>query len=518
MTMDTFSEKVDSQYTASFKRSNGIFFTPEWCAKLLCNEVITSVGKVCDPACGCGVLLVSAARVLHQQGAGTIRHIIENYIWGFDIVEENVQATKSILIQLCNEFQEDTTDMVINVHCRDTLREPIDTYSYIVANPPYVRIQDLNDSNKTLLKEAYKRTCKGNYNMYFAFFEKCYNALCEDGKAGLITPNTFMTSTTGKHLRGYLTEDNKVTKLIDFGKVKVFNASTFTCITVLDRKGTARASFNYVCHEQGNTYNMRYADVPYPMPWNKVPNNGLTSNCKNLKDVVSIRTGIATLCDKVYIVESSGTEHCTTTKDGKVHMVERAVTRPYVKIAAMDTETDVASNEQRIIFPYKTEGGKIEAISEEELQKKYPLCFAYLSSQRHHLDKRSTVPTPWFAWGRVQSMNLHGPRLYIKTFDKQPNFMMDNRYDSLYSNGYALFHSDPTELRVVQKILNSNQMMKFISANSTYLKGDYYCFQKQFIETFPVPVLGNEQKQKILCMVDNAELNNFIEELYTPTC
>ena len=107
-------------------------------------------------------------------------------------------------------------------------------YDYVVGNPPYVRIQNLPDSQKAMMDRLYDATT-GNYDIYCPFYERGLDWLREDtGKLGFITPNQFMVTDYGEGLRRVVLENARIEEVYDFRDSGVFeDATNYPAILVL---------------------------------------------------------------------------------------------------------------------------------------------------------------------------------------------------------------------------------------------------------------------------------------------
>jgi type I restriction-modification system DNA methylase subunit len=66
------------------------------------------------------------------------------------------------------------------------------------------------------------------------FIESSFELLNPNGKLSFILPHKFLISNFGKGLRGFLSKNRAVEKLLHFGSEMVFtDASTYTCIILL---------------------------------------------------------------------------------------------------------------------------------------------------------------------------------------------------------------------------------------------------------------------------------------------
>lgn len=77
----------------------------------------------------------------------------------------------------------------------------IQKFDYIVGNPPYIRIQHLEEIQRKYIQQNYTFCQNGSTDIYIAFFEFCFILLPETDICGLITPNTYFYTETGKLLR-----------------------------------------------------------------------------------------------------------------------------------------------------------------------------------------------------------------------------------------------------------------------------------------------------------------------------
>jgi hypothetical protein len=108
-------------------------------------------------------------------------------------------------------------------------------YDYVVGNPPYVRIQNLPDSQKEMMDTLYDATT-GNYDIYCPFYERGLDWLQEGtGKLGFITPNQFMVTDYGEGLRRVLLNEAKLEEVYDFRDSGVFeDAKNYPAIVMLE--------------------------------------------------------------------------------------------------------------------------------------------------------------------------------------------------------------------------------------------------------------------------------------------
>lgn len=150
----------------------------------------------------------------------------------------------------------------------------------------------------------------------------------------------------------------------------------------------------------------------------------------------------------------------------------------------------------------------------------FPHALAHLASCRDLLesrDKGKCKAEAWYAWGRTQGRDAPGPKLLTKTFDRQPNFMLD-RSDQLFCNGYsvALKKDAPSWLTIelLQAILYSPVMHYYAKLTSFQIAGGFQCYQKNFIEPFGIPSLNHEQAKKLMALGREARNRHIVTKSY----
>jgi len=118
-------------------------------------------------------------------------------------------------------------------------------FDAVIGNPPYVRQESLGKEFKEHAKKHFE-TYTGTADLYVYFFEKAHKLLRNNGYFGMICSNKFIKSKYGKQLRNFLTIKTKISEIIDFGELPVFeNASTFPAIFLTQNCIVAVQNFLY---------------------------------------------------------------------------------------------------------------------------------------------------------------------------------------------------------------------------------------------------------------------------------
>jgi adenine-specific DNA-methyltransferase len=474
-----------------------------------------------------------------------IRKIIQENIYGSDILEYNIHRAKLILTIYALQNGEQLTESDFNLYHQDSLKANWKhQFDNIVGNPPYVKFQDLTDENRTYLAKHWTTVEGGTFNLYFAFFELGYKLLKPTGKLGYITPNNYFTSLAGEAIRKYFQDKKCVTRIIDFSHKKVFDAQTYTALTFLNKLENDAIIFDRI--KDG------FSPEEFLIKANGSPNYIKDLNFKkwrllktdeqqNIKTIETIGkpigklfdicVGIATLKDEIFFIDGTKTKdgYYLKTTDKGIFEIEKGAVKPVYKISDFKTQSEIDQNKRKIIFPYIIKKGIAAPIPENIFKNKFPKCYAYLLSEKENLlarDKGKVKFEPFFVWGRTQGLTRIGRKILTPTFSLHPRFTLVKEQESFFTNGYGIFFREPEiqslfnepvnpiskleNIDVVQKILNSCVMDYYVTKTSVSIEGGYPCYQKNFIEKFTIPELKVEEIEFIRSLSNPIEIDEFL--------
>lgn len=507
------------------KKTEGAVYTPNYITDYLINRcanqrATSTPPRFLDPACGGGGFIIRAIPIISKLYNIDYETVIEKYVYGIDINEESIECAELSLDLFCTENNIFNRDPKGIFKKADTLTTPPseilnalgvdDGFDIIATNPPYVKLQNLEDQYRIELALAFPEHATGSFSLAMLFLIAGHRLLSNTGALGYITQNNIFTSLAGIGVRDYLQRMKCLNAIVDFEHYKVFyNASAYTCLIFLDNRH--RDKFRYLgCNNpKSRLPEIKETDF-YSLPlaglrkekWRLTAPHHL-KNLRTLEGVgtplgqiAEIRVGFATLKDSVFLLSRQGGDYG----------IEEGICAPAIKISEMNSEADILANTRCIIRPYRKVGKRWIPISENEIKKIYPNAYAYLRHNYHQLnerDKGKCKMDNFYEWGRSQCIEAPGPKLLTKTFSKGPMFMLDES-DSLFCNGYSvrprsedgLFDQD-IDIKLLQKILNSWVMDYYARLTSFQIDGGYQCFQKNFIEKFSIPNISNQDAAEI---------------------
>lgn len=525
------------------KEVNGAVYTPEYIREHIVGRVLGLLAgplgekKFADIACGCGGFLITLARHLHEAGI-PYREIFANCLYGIDIAEYSIDRTRLMLTLLALE-EEDEEEYNFNLIHANSLKfkwENVDEvrqhggFDAIVGNPPYVGASKIDEESKTLIK-LWEVSKTGKADMYIPFFQIGIENLAPNGILGYITVNNFYRSVNGRALRQYFSRHRLEVIIVDFGAEQVFQGrSTYTCLCFVMNVNDgavyyASCKSTQLDNLQNDSFEQfDYHDLDEQETWSLLPirEQEYISRIRNagipLGKYADIRNGFATLRNDIYLfvpTRKNERYYFFDTEGGEVQ-IEREICRNAVKGNILRSEEDVEDNLEQLIFPYRIGNeDEVSPIDEDEMRQRYPFAYRYLENKRGVLNERSKSDKikPWYLYGRSQALNVTGYKLLFPYIADNPYFILSEDKDLMFYNGYCVVDDSVEKLRFLQKLLCTRLFWHYIEATSKPYGGHFYALAKNYVKTFGVVEMTDEQKREFMAMTKN-DAERFVEELY----
>lgn len=477
----------------------GQVFTPRWIIELMLNHIDYS-GKeiltksIMEPSFGDGafldviVLRYIKAGVAEGWSSDQIRRGLERNIFGIEIDEVHYSTALVKLNRLCADYG--VTEVNWQLENANTLLAQgySNRMDYVVGNPPYVRIHNMEQDLRDYLKENFLTCRKGTIDLYVAFFEIGIQMLNGTGKLSYITPNSYLHNTSAGYFRNYIANNLYLHSLINFSSAKVFDAATYTAITTLTK--TANDTFDYAEYIEDQIHpvaTLRLEDY-HNQQWNfaSTENQTFLQSCTTggnpLNAICNVQYGFTTMRDKIYIskeVEFLDEEYALF--NGM--KVERCLLRKIIKGSLGKSYED----HSYILFPY-TLKERFEIVTESLFKERYPFAYAYLSFHREELLKRDIDKNyrAWYQFGRSQGLtNMHKEKLVIKhivrnTAEGQIQVMRLPADTYVYSGIFVTGDN----LEEVQQILQSESFYKYVCLVGKDMSGGYKSITTKMIKQY----------------------------------
>ena len=484
----------------------GQVYTPEWIVK----EILKKVNyndkkifnqKIIDPACGDGAFLIQIVKKLIKEAQkenmkkSDIKNFLENNIYGIEIDTEEYQKCISNL----NEIVKDSLNIdninwkMFNENTLIKYKDFLNFFDYVVGNPPYIRIHNLDEKTRNIIKKEFEFN-QGTLDIYLSFFELGFKILNKNGVLGYITPNSFLRNSSYKKFRQFLKEKKAIKTLINFKSNKIFeNFSTYTAITIIDFNNQ-KDFFVYkeLLNNQIKEVNkIKFRDLD-DTNWsfsNKENMEFLLSLYNNINykisDFFEVQYGFATLRDKIFI------GNITDKKNNLVlfnhnYWIEHSILKKIVKGSTYKgNESDI----KYILFPYKKVNNKFIPFGEEELKTKFPCAYEYLLSNKEELLKRDRDKnTNWYEFGRSQGIQKsNNEKIVLGTLIKDKiNFYLLLEDIYVYSGIFITKKRPEYNWNPIKNILKSDKFKRYIMIKGKDFSGGYKSITTKLIKEFPL--------------------------------
>lgn len=375
-------------------------------------------------------------------------------------------------------------------------------FDVAIANPPYIRAEDLGDL-KTYLKAAYKVFASGG-DIFSYFYEKAFNILRNQGVFCFIN-NAFDKTTAGKTLREYISNNFSLNKYIDFKSVDVFEGTTTYPIILLATKSEPQETFAYlkVTEDLFNHFNSGGAIAYTLLPRSALKQPSWSfdyqeygelsekiSNHKKLRDVFGkCYYGIKTALNEAFITEKDlgNSKHLKPVFEGKD--IKKWQT------PAIDKKMIVFENKSTRTY-FK---GKDKAKAFEAMTAAFPAIMNHIKPFAEAARKRYDKGEYWW-----ELRNCAYYELFAKPKIIFPNLQNSNKFaydiSGTYLNAPAVFL--PTDARWLLGLLNSKAVWYFLKTICVVRSGGFIEVKPQYFEQIPIPATKDTDKKQLDSLVD----------------
>ncbi len=197
----------------------------------------------------------------------------------------------------------------------------------VIGNPPYVRVDVLENIQKKHLKTKYA-SAQGKYDLYYLFVELANKLVKEEGWFAYIIPNRFCTSTSGETLRNIIVGERNNVKINSVSQLRVFGkVANYPVITIVNKASKKGVSPKIkLCR----TSKENELDSPKTIElsrknWTRLPLHLFPINAE--KDIIKLTLKLIQRCeilkDKIVISEGFRIPEAKETNEGNHHIVKQ---------------------------------------------------------------------------------------------------------------------------------------------------------------------------------------------------
>ena len=356
--------------------------------------------------------------------------------------------------------------------------------------------------------------------------------LKENGVAGYITSNKFLTIKSGSNVRDYMLDNYKIHRITDLGDTKLFSASVLPCIMVFSKGITEnenKVSYTSVyqtfndetdgkiddifdaiyesgCYELPDGKKYRYQQgvlqgthkgdlwtiqSDETQKWLSVVER---KTWQRFSDIGKVRVGIKTTADNVFI----GDEW-----DGDKAEIE--LLRPLITHRNAGQISPNDSDLWQVLYTHTSINGKKRAYDIED----YPKAKEYLLQHYEQLSNRKYIAEAnrnWYEiWVPQNPDAWQHRKIVFRDISEHPQFWLDTTGAIVNGDCYWIEIQDYVIEDVVYlalAIANSRFIEKYYDVKfNTKLYSGKRRFMSQYVEQFPIPIYTTELAQEAINLV-----------------
>lgn len=525
----------------SVRKSSGTYYTPHYIHNFLATRCVdeyfsahgegTSLPHVIDFACGSGSFLVSAVNQIlkhlksrdpHRRWANEL--VEGGFVAGIDIDAKAVTTARLNLWQRLVEEPEalplpNLANVIIHADGldRDGWGKLDREYEIVLGNPPFLTTSHV--ANRQAL-EANFVAAKGRYDFSYLFVEQGLNVLAANGYLGMVVPNRLYRNRNGQSIRELIIKRADLLAIVDFGTTRPFDASSYIGSIVARRRPGEAAMAEHVRvmvvqsldpeffsallldatinAGEGNSGVIRSYLARHPSsgsPWLLLSNEeqralvAMEDISVRLDMVAALPQGIRTGANDLFIfdVDSTDGTHLCQVRNGlgetcvlEIELLELVVYGSQVQRYEKVMPT------QRLLYPYRRNA----ALSESELQSRYPYTWQYFIRNRDFLSARGSLKKSggrWYEliWPRDESW-LRKPKLLIRDLAPETAFAADQTGTTFLVGGTAVVPEDTNLLVALMAYLNSKVIDNLVRRATPQFRGDFQKFEPQHLASVPI--------------------------------
>lgn len=341
--------------------------------------------------------------------------------------------------------------------CHDSLSFQLPLkFDYIIGNPPYLNYKSMSKETRVILRNSFKSCKTGKFDYCYAFLEKAYSDLNDNGKLIQLVPANIYKNVFGENLRKLLIKDT--CEIWEYPEKSFFIETMTTSSILLVKKKSNRKTVTY--HNMTEKKERHISKKTLGPKWFFDFEENKTNSIR-FGDHFNVSISVATLLNEAFIVNSS-------------------------IISAFSLEHDLLRNaasprsllfkrEEKIIFPYNYDSNRIVRFSEERLSANYPNIYKYLREMYYSklIKRDSDRNASWFEFGRSQALShLNCRKLLLSTIvtEKPALYVLDSNTVP-YSGIFITEKSMRFSLEDAMEWLLSDSFYKYVYKVGTSING-----------------------------------------------
>ena len=380
-------------------------------------------------------------------------------------------------------------------------------FDIVVANPPYVRGELLGaQKDEFKITPIYADVYAGTADLYVYFYARAIDLLRPNGQLSFITSNKYLRANYGKGLRGFLSRELRLSTVIDFGDLPVFDAAAYPCIVLGDKRAPeAEARLSVLAVEDV----VQIEDLrEWVLASGTTPQAELTAEGWNLSSGAVARVmaklkaagvplseyvngriyrGVLTGLNEAFVIDAATRAALIAADPNSAEIIKpwlrgRDVKRWRVEpaglyVIALQNSGDASAHNA---------WGKASTENEARsiFQETYPAIHDHLAQFETDLRIRQDQGRWWWELRAcAYYAEFEKPKLVLPDIAPSPRFAFDLDDFFIGNTGYII----PTEEMWLTGVLNSLAVHFFYDKLSSQIRGGFYRFIYQYLADIPIP-------------------------------
>lgn len=324
--------------------------------------------------------------------------------------------------------------------------EDLEKRNLIIANPPYIRFQELkkeyaNDLNERA-SDILNDKISGFSGLYVYFLILSYYWMEKDAIAAWLIPSGFMETGFGKAIRKYLTTNVTLLRLhkFDLDNAQFENALVSSTVVILKNK--TPSSKDLVDYSYGgglltpsNRSKISLADLSESQKWS-TPFLSKKENVDRLKlsDLFDIKRGIATGANSYFIMDTGKAAELNLPKECLKFIIPKANS---ATSNIIESEDDGAPIIPKLTVVFDC------SIEQKKLIEKYPQLVAFFDEAESLGLKERTLIKSRNLWYKQEQ---RAPAPFLCTYmgrgskNKNPIRFLQNKSEAIATNAYIMMY------------------------------------------------------------------------------
>lgn len=455
------NKTIGQVYTPNYLVKNMLDFVGYFGSNILQKHII-------DNSCGEGAFLCEIVRRYCEEHIklhlpiDQLKLSLETYIHGIEIESVAYQNCKVNLDAIAKEFSVENVQWDIIHGDALAITQYNGRMNFVVGNPPYVRVHNLNDSYERVKNFSFANG--GMTDLYLVFYELGLKMLSTDGLLCYITPSSWLSSIAGRNMRKYIMEHRNLLAIIDLEHFQPFDATAYTLISLF-KKNAFIDNFEYYTYDNINNIYNHICSIPYSKAY--IDDSFYLDTPEHLDELkkikvirggrVCVKNGFATLADKVFIGE----------------VPDSSITIPIIKAST--------GKWSKGLYPYDKNGKPIP----RGILFSDSIIAHYFEDHKSQLLKGKKDNGEWFYYGRTQALkDVFKRKISINTIIKDVNSIKLNVVEpgcGVYSGLYIL---TDIPFNMIKTIICTEDFISYVKKLKKYKSGGYFTFNAKDLEQY----------------------------------